>query len=238
MSGMTAANPLNGNPMRLVEVRTLKPTHGTGLHSVTPAHCIEDLKLSYMFNLKRDGILCSKTGAINTGPLSGIQNQDTVALQSYFGSHPSFFANWKHQCPSFTTKDSELVTMLTIDGWFMKISDKLKFKCFNELATVKFVPSLKLQHEQKSTDKPEDTQQYLSVAEELDDFSEWCISDQGHWGVPVPYFIDNKSAQILSDPEVTRHIANIFREQGSDAWFKLSVEQLLPAQYKDRAPGL
>jgi isoleucyl-tRNA synthetase len=96
MSGMTAANPLNGNPMRLIEVRTLKPTHGTGLHSVTPAHCIEDLKLSYMFNLKRDGILCSKTGAINTGPLSGIQNQDTAALQSYFGSHPSFFANWKH----------------------------------------------------------------------------------------------------------------------------------------------
>lgn len=43
----------------------MKHTHGSGMHSVTPAHSIEDLKLSYMYNLSREGILSSKDGTIN-----------------------------------------------------------------------------------------------------------------------------------------------------------------------------
>ena len=38
----------------------------------------------------------------------------------------------------------ELVHLVTIDSWFANINDKLKFKCFKELATVRFTPPLNL----------------------------------------------------------------------------------------------
>ena len=34
--------------------------------------------------------------------------------------------------------------MLTKDSWFMRITDKLKMRCMQELAHVKYVPSLNL----------------------------------------------------------------------------------------------
>lgn len=56
-------------------------------------------------------------------------------------THPSYFAGWKYQCQSFES-NGESVAMLAVDGWFLKVSDQLKFKCFNELATVRFLPDL------------------------------------------------------------------------------------------------
>ncbi len=44
--GMTCVHPLTGLELPLIEVE-VKPSFGTGLHSVTPAHNVEDLKLSY-----------------------------------------------------------------------------------------------------------------------------------------------------------------------------------------------
>jgi isoleucyl-tRNA synthetase len=48
LQDMTARNPLTNEEMRLIPATDLKPTHGSGLHTVTPAHGIHDLKLSYM----------------------------------------------------------------------------------------------------------------------------------------------------------------------------------------------
>ncbi len=65
LSGMTARNPMNNADLPLIAVTDLKPTFGSGLHTVTPAHSIQDLKLSYMHSLPREGILSSKTGLLS-----------------------------------------------------------------------------------------------------------------------------------------------------------------------------
>jgi valyl-tRNA synthetase len=51
--GMTAEHPITGDEIPFVLSESLKPSFGTGFHSVTPAHGIEDLSLSYIFNLSR-----------------------------------------------------------------------------------------------------------------------------------------------------------------------------------------
>ena len=44
---------------------------------------------------------------------------------------------------------------------------------------------------------------------------------------------------MLVDGEIARHVADIFRKQGgSDAWYKLSIEELLPARYRSEASHL
>jgi isoleucyl-tRNA synthetase len=83
----------------------------------------------------------------------------------------------------------------------MKISDRLRFQCFNELATVKFTPSL---DEKKS---------YMTIAEELNGYNEWCISEKGQWGLPIPYFyLKSDPETTLQNPEITRHVADIIRQ--------------------------
>lgn len=62
----------------------------------------------------------------------------------------SFFMSWNHAQKEYRTKlDDEAVSLVTIDSWFIKLSEKLKFKCFQELASVKFQPPLNL----KSTEQ-------------------------------------------------------------------------------------
>lgn len=53
-----------------------------------------------------------------------------------------------------TDGSNERVNLVAIDSWYAKISDKLKFKCFKELATAKFSPSLNLK---SSKDAAKDT---------------------------------------------------------------------------------
>ena len=140
--------------------------------------------------------------------------------------------------------------MLTVDAWFVNLTEKLKFQCFKELATVKFSPDLNMKSTEQTVEDLEKARKkknkkledlgsyYINVAEELNDFDEWCISERGVWGIPIPYFIRTDTGEVLCDSEIARHVAEKVREAGSDQWYKLSVQELLPERYKDQAPFL
>jgi isoleucyl-tRNA synthetase len=59
----------------------------------------------------------------------------------------------------------------------------------------------------------------------------WCISRQRSWGVPIPVFYDVRGAtpQPLLDDRALAFAEQVMREQGSDAWWRLSPAELLPA---------
>ena len=92
---MTISNPLNSVEMPLVPDVTLKPNFGSGLHTVSPAHNIHDLKLSYMHSLAREGVLSSKTGLITRGVFEGTKPGDPKILTS-LQKQDFYFASWKH----------------------------------------------------------------------------------------------------------------------------------------------
>ena len=65
---------------------------------------------------------------------------------------------------------------------------------------------------------------------------DWCISRQRSWGVPIPVFYDKETGkEILLDDNTLDHIEKLFAEHGSDSWWKLDEEDLLPDCYKGNA---
>ena len=81
--------------------RELKPTFGTGIHSVSPAHCMDDLKMSYAYELSRRGCIDPETGFLtNPKVLSGsdiADEEETFAkIRTLLKDEGQFYATFPH----------------------------------------------------------------------------------------------------------------------------------------------
>ena len=194
---------------------------GTGLVHMAPMYGADDFIIGKENGLEMiNGI--DDQGVLNdlSGEFSGLFFEDAnkaittkldelgVLLKLKFITH-SYPHDWRTKKP---------VIFRATKQWFCSI-DKIRDDLLNELENnVKF-------HTEWGRKR---------LYNMIHDRGDWCISRQRVWGVPIPIFYNEDGSEII-DYDVMMHVADLFREYGSNVWFEREAKDLLPKGYTNPA---
>ncbi|MCR5635932.1 MAG: isoleucine--tRNA ligase [Clostridiales bacterium] len=188
---------------------------GTGCVHTAPGHGVEDFdvcrnypELPIIVPVDADGRLTKEAGQFE-GLLTGDANKP---IAMYLKETGALFALKKiiHQYPHCWRCKNPVLFRAT-DQWFCSVDD-FKEEAVKAIKTVKWIPAW-----------GEDR-----ITSMVRDRKDWCISRQRKWGVPIPIFFCKKCGEPHINKEAMLAVSKIFREHGSDAWYYMSAEEMLP----------
>ncbi|MCF6206245.1 MAG: isoleucine--tRNA ligase [Sulfurovum sp.] len=229
LEGLLAINPLNGRPSKVVLGDHVLMDGGTGCVHTAPGHGEDDYKVGLKYGLE----------VLMPVDEKGLYDESVVGLnllpnpEAFVGMH-IFKANEKilellgesllkvskfvHSYPHCWRTKKPLIYRAT-NQWFISIDDKpsgsnksLREAALDAIEDVKFYPATA-----KNRLKPM-----------IEGRPDWCISRQRSWGVPIAFFRVKSTKAVIFDEDVLDHVAALFDEHGADAWYSMSIAELLP----------
>ncbi|HIQ79719.1 MAG TPA: isoleucine--tRNA ligase [Candidatus Scatavimonas merdigallinarum] len=197
---------------------------GTGCVHTAPGHGVEDFdvccnykNLPIIVPVDADGRLTQQAGQF-----AGLKTEDAnKPIAQYLEKTGALFALEKirHQYPHCWRCKNPVLFRAT-DQWFCSVED-FKEDAVQAIRTVKWIPGW---GEDRIT----------SMVRERKD---WCISRQRKWGVPIPIFFCKSCGEPHIDKDAMLSVAELFRKEGSDAWYRKDAAEILPKGTKCKKCG-
>ena len=119
-----------------------------------------------------------------------------------------------HQYPHCWRCDSPII-FRAADQWFASV-DALKEDAVKAIEGVKWIPEWGEER----------------IKSMVVDRSDWCISRQRTWGVPIPIFYCKDCGKEIINDETIKAVAKLFREESPDKWWELDANEMIPSGTK------
>ena len=190
---------------------------GTGCVHTAPGHGVDDYnvchnhypELPVVVPVDAHGKMTAEAGKEFEGLSTAQANKAILSKLDEIGA---LFAvkHIIHQYPHCWRCKTPVLFRAT-EQWFCSV-EAIKDKTVEEIDKVQWIPAW-------------GRDRITSMVRERKD---WCISRQRLWGVPIPIFYCKKCGKELVTRESIQAVADLFRKEGSDAWFKYDASHILP----------
>lgn len=197
---------------------------GTGCVHTAPGHGVEDFEVCKNYPEIPIVVPVDYLGKLTeeAGMFAGLTTeQANEKIADYLVENGYMFAKQKiiHQYPHCWRCKSPIIFRAT-EQWFCSV-DSIKDETVEAIKKVEWIPDW---GEGRITNMVRDR-------------SDWCISRQRTWGVPIPIFYCKECGEVHIDDASINAVKELFRKEGSDAWYIKDASEILPAGTKCKKCG-
>lgn len=187
---------------------------GTGCVHTAPGHGMEDFVACQGYNLPII-VPVDEKGVLNelAGEFEGLFYADSNAkiIERLKADNALLgITEINHPYPHCWRCKKPIIYRAT-EQWFASI-DKIKDKALEEIKKVEWLPKWGEER----------------ISSMISERSDWCISRQRTWGVPIPIFYCADCKKPIINDETIKIVSDLFGEKGSDAWYAMEASEILP----------